>query len=114
MDDSHDERDQLAWLREALDRAEPAPPDVVPGAGPTRESWLRMNDAVGTWTEVHTPGEVICDADGIPIGMTAGEVNTVYFGGATVTPAQLEAVGLTPDDVPNLNVVDPPKRKDQK
>lgn len=111
MDEPHDELD---WLRNAIDRAESAPPDVVPPTGLTREDLLRMNDNTGTWTEVHTPGEVICDADGIPIGMTAGETNTVYFGGATVTPAQLEAVGLTPDDVPNLDVVDPPKRKDQK
>lgn len=96
------------FLRHLMDR-EPVPRDIVPGAGMTRETMLRQNAAVGTWSQVTVPGEVLLDVDGCPIGMTASTTEGVYFGGVIVTRSQLARLGLTPEDVPKLHEIDDPK-----
>lgn len=102
------------WVRSVFGKNPPPPRDIVPGSGLSREDLLRQNANVGSVVDFHIPGEILEDSDGNPIGMTPSRTEKTIFGGASVTPAQLEAVGLTPDDVPNLDVVEPPRRKDQK
>lgn len=104
MNDDDAERE---FVRELF--SQPVPRDVVPPTGLTREDVLRMNDNTGTWTQIHTPGEVVEDTDGNPIGVTPDEVETVYFAGAAMTEHELEQLGLSPEDVPNIRIL--PDRK---
>lgn len=101
-----------AWLRRLFDDRDHPPADVVPARRLTpaerREHYLHLNGIAGTWAEVTIPGEVILDADGWPVGFEAPRTETVHRD-AAVTVAELEVVGLTPEDVPNLTVWEPPR-----
>lgn len=102
-----------AWVRNLFARArddQGPPPDVVPPERRPmdRAELLRLNDQSG-WAEVTIPGEVILDADGIPTGVGPSRTETVHRS-TTVTTDDLESAGLTPDDVPELVVVEPPRR----
>lgn len=110
---NEDDRESVDWLREVFEKQPPAPRDVVPAEGLTRDDLLRMNEAVGTAATGTIPGKVIVDVDGLPIGVEESRTETTVFGGAVVTSADLERNGLTADDVPHLTVMDPP-RKEQK
>lgn len=101
------------FVRHLFDSTDSPPRDIVPGSGPTREDYLRFNDMADTIVEVTMPGEVICDVDGTPNGMTPATTQNVYSAGAVVTTAELAKVGLTPTDVPNLRVLDPPTKQEQ-
>lgn len=83
------------------------PRDVVPPTASTRDTLLRMNAMVGEIVTVLNPGEIVEDVDGFPIGMTENTVTRAPFAGAVVTPAHLASVGLTPQDVPNLTIINP-------
>ncbi|MDN4521415.1 hypothetical protein QYF68_26855 [Mycolicibacterium austroafricanum] len=84
-----------------------APRDVVPPAPPTREQILQWNDMVGTTVTVSAPGEVIPGPDGFPAGMTPNETYTVPLNTPLqVFRDQLDAAGLTADDVPHLTIID--------
>lgn len=107
MSDHDPTDDERQFVRDLFNTDNLPPADIVPGSGPTREDYLHWNDSVGTGTQVLQPGEPVLDVDGIPTAMPPAEVVGVYFGGAVVTRAELERVGLTPDDVPNLKVIDP-------
>jgi hypothetical protein len=76
---------------------------------PDRAELLRLN-ALPEWAEVITPGEVVLDGDGVPIGVGPSTTEVVHRS-FTVTRADLEAAGLTPEDVPVLVVIDPPSRE---
>ena len=82
------------------------PKDVVPPAPLTREQLLRVNDAVGTAVHVSEPGEVLTDTDGVPIGVGPTVTSSATLGSWPVYRDQLDAAGLTPDDVPNLTIID--------
>lgn len=88
------------------------PRDVVPGSGLTREDILAMDEAIGTRVNVQTPGEVLCDVDGIPTAVEPTRHRTASLAGVVLTSRDLQRVGLTPEDVPNISVVtpdDPPR-----
>lgn len=107
--------DMNAWrteVREMFARAREVPRDVVPGPGPTRDDLVRWNATVGQVVTGTIPGRLIEDVDGMPLGVEPSREITSIFGGASVTTAQLDAAGLTPDDVPNLDVIDPPNLKE--
>lgn len=95
------------WLAEL--RRDPAPRDVVPGGGLTREDVLRMNAATGTIREGTVPGRVLIDVDGIPTAVEPSRTIRSYFGGIGLTRAQLAALDLTPEDVPNVYILNPRK-----
>lgn len=82
------------------------PTDVVPPAPRTREQILRMNDAVGTAVHVSEPGEILTDTDGMPIGVGPTTTSSATLGSWPVYRDQLDAAGLTPEDVPNLTIID--------
>ncbi|WP_460358984.1 hypothetical protein [Mycobacterium sp. ZZG] len=89
------------------DDASKAPRDVVPPAPLTREQIVELNDTVGTTVTFSVPGEVIPDSDGFPAGMTPNETYTVPLTThLQVFRDQLDAAGLTADDVPNLTIID--------
>lgn len=111
-EDGDDDRRELA--RRLFDPSNSPPADVVPGSGLTREVLLAQNAATGTWQKVRIPGEVILDVDGNPIGMEPSREESVCFGGTVVTRSQLEKLGLTPDDVPNVKVMDDPTPKEKR
>lgn len=102
------------FLRRLFDSSDRPPEDVVPHERATpaemREHYLRMNAIAGTWVEVTIPGDVILDPDGVPIGVGESRTELTYHGGAVVMRYQLEDVGLTPEDVPNLSILDHPRR----
>ncbi|HEY7053684.1 MAG TPA: hypothetical protein VH496_16345 [Mycobacterium sp.] len=109
-----DEDDQAReFVRHLFSTADSPPRDVVPGSGPTREDYLRWNETADTIVEVTLPGEVLLDSDGVPNGMTPATTQTVYAAAVVVSTAELAKVGLSPDDVPNLRVLDPPGKQDQ-
>lgn len=108
----HDPTDEeRAFVRDLFNPDGAPPADVVRGPGPTREDYLRWNDSVGKGTQVTQPGEPVLDVDGIPIAMPPTETVDVYLGGVVVTTAELARVGLTPDDVPNLRVLNAKEHK---
>ena len=104
------------WWRRLLDTSDAPPPDVVPPTKATpaekRAHYLRMNDIAGTWVPITIPGEVILSPDGVPIAVEPSRVENAYHGGAVVARYELEDVGLTPDDVPKLRIVELPRRSD--
>lgn len=86
-----------------------APADVVPPSPSTREQILQWNDQIGATVTISVPGQMISDLDGLPAGMTPSEVYTVPLPGRLqVFRDQLDAAGLTEDDVPNLTIIDRP------
>lgn len=104
--------EKSAFVRALLDREDRPPRDVVPpGPGPSRETLLAMNDAVGTVVEQVIPGEVLVDLDGVPVAVEPSRTETSVFGGATVTRADLDRAGLTEADVPCLTVYRPKEKK---
>lgn len=114
MSDDENRDERRDWLRELFTATQRPPRDVVPHREPTpeekREHLLQMNAATDTWREVTRPGEVVCDIDGVPIGIEAPEVETVYCGGAAVTLNDLDRAGLTSADVPKLTVIENPRK----
>ncbi len=112
-DDDRNDDEMLDWLRQAFDRAD-NPPHEYAGEtiGLTREDLLAQNEAAGTWAEVTIPGKVDFDVDGVPSGVGPSTTEAVYRGPTVVTRSQLAALDLTPEDVPNLVVMDdPPERQ---
>lgn len=106
MTDPTDDDEAREFVRHLFGDASDAPPrDVVPGAGPTREDYLRWNEQTGTASEAPRHGEPILDANGIPTAMPAPTTETVVFGGVAATVEDLAAVGLTPEDVPNIHII---------
>lgn len=84
---------------------DPAPKDIVPGAGPTREHLLRLNDSVGTWAPPPPSRIAGYGIDGWPIMVANDDVIGVWRGRSSVTASELERVGLTAADVPKLRVL---------
>lgn len=107
--------DEAREFARALFAPTPVPADLVPRSEPTqeerREHLLSLNRAADSERMMTTPGEVLEDVDGNPIGMTAPTTELVFIGAATITPDDLERAGLTEEDVPNLNITDFTKEK---
>lgn len=90
-------------------RPSPIPEDVVRyGDQRTAEHYQRMNDRTGQSIVFRTPGQPIEDVNGSLVGMTPASEEPATFYGAIVTRHELERVGLSPEDVPNLRVIDAP------
>ena len=70
-----------------------------------REDYIAQNAAVGTWYRPQP--EFLEDVDGMPLGISLNTCEFGYNGGTIVTRAELAAVGLTPEDVPNLTIIEP-------
>ena len=73
-----------------------------------KDLYLKFNDAAGkrstmTMTE---PGEPVTDVNGTPSHVTQGKTSSGTFAGATFTRREIEAVGLTAEDLPNLRIID--------
>lgn len=85
------------------------PADVVPpSSGPTADTYRRMSALVGRPVRAEFPGEVVCDVDGVPAGVGPSRRVDATMARPIVTRDQLERVGLTPEQVPNLYVIDVP------
>ncbi|WP_226438617.1 hypothetical protein [Rhodococcus yananensis] len=97
------------WLRDLF--GDP-PRDDTRGPGLDRETILRQNDMAGKVVHVTIPGQLVEDADGNPIGMTPNLTESSYFG-VCMTLRNLAEAGLTPDDVPNIRIVDEPRKGQQ-
>lgn len=101
---SDDQQPYLDW-REDPHGSPPA--DLVPHTDQrTAQHYRDLNDRVGSLVETTTPGEPIEDVDGQIVGMTPSRTERAIVGPAIVDRADLEAVGLRPEDVPNLKVRD--------
>jgi len=91
----------------------PAPRDVVRGPGLTREDLRRMNDRTGKLVETTTPGEVVLDVDGVPIGIERDQHGKAIFGGVAIFESDARRLGWTAEEFPNVIVMpDPTKRSD--
>lgn len=88
------------------------PEDIVPRPERTRaekrEHLLALNDAAGTVGTFTHPPRVHFDVDGLPNGIEPPVTEPTWIGSAVIARHELEAAGLTEDDVPKLTVVDPP------
>lgn len=82
-----------------------APRDAVPPPPPSRDEILQWNALVATAATISEPGEVI-STDGVPIGVGPTTTTRATIGALTVYQDQLDAVGLTADDVRNLTIRD--------
>ena len=87
-----------------------APRDIVPGEGLTIEALRRQNDMTGKVVPITIPGEVILDVDGMPIGVEPSTTTRGYFGGTVITQADVDRLGIDPDDFPNIKIMDWPTR----
>ena len=81
-----------------------APRDVVAPTQPTRKQILEWNAMVGTVLPVSQPGDFRVDADGAPLAVGPSSTAPELIGALPVYADQLDAAGLTPNDVPNLIV----------
>lgn len=82
------------------------PRDVVPPAGPSAETLRRLNNAIGKPIQQKEPGELIEDTDGNPIAVEQSKTHAATLGTVTITAAEVEAAGLTPADLPNLEILE--------
>jgi hypothetical protein len=85
--------------------SEEIPRDVIP-TGMTADALRQLNTIVGKNITVQEPGEIIEDVNGVPIGVTESTTMTAMLGEPVVTAAEVQAAGLTPEDLPNLNIVE--------
>lgn len=70
-----------------------------------REQLLELNDmSDGSLVKFMGEPTIIEDVNGMPIGMDATPVHWAKLDGVTVTAAEVRDAGLTPADLPNLNV----------
>ncbi|TDT30886.1 hypothetical protein [Naumannella halotolerans] len=87
-------------------------PENVPGDivghtdGCTREHYMYLNNRVNTIGPITIAGQPVYGPDGEWLGMTPNRTEPCHYGTSFVTRAQLEKVGLTAADVPNLRVID--------
>lgn len=88
------------------DNTEDHPADVVPKAGITAETLLQLNAAIGQQISHQEPGEIMTDLNGLPSAVEDPTITEATLGGAVVTAAEVKAAGLTPDDIPNIDVID--------
>ncbi|KUI37595.1 hypothetical protein AU195_18275 [Mycobacterium sp. IS-1496] len=103
----HDEQDDQMreWAREVFGSAERPPQDIVPTPGLTRKALERQSAATGKPCTGTIPGKVICDPDGIPIGVEESRTVTGIFGGTVITEAEAERLGIAPDELPGITIV---------
>lgn len=104
-----------AWVRHVF--GDPAPRDVVPGDGLTVQALDRMNAAVGKAGTGTVPGQVVCDPDGLPIGVGPSRTVTGEIGPAVVSSTDLDRLGLSIDQAearwPGLVFIEaPPNRRE--
>lgn len=85
------------------------PPDVVPRRQVQRDALLALNSAVGEVCVVYTPGELLEDVDGAPLGVSDSEFQHFTMARPTVHLAAVQAAGLTAADLPNLRIIDSDK-----
>lgn len=101
------------WLRSIFEHGEDVPADIVPGAGLTLEGLRDLNAAAETYGTVTHPGDVILDADGVPVGVEESTTEEVYRGAAVIHKNDLDRLGLTIEDAkifwPKLHYFDPAK-----
>lgn len=83
---------------------DPTPEDIIPNRR-SANYYRQMDQMVGQFITIEIPGQPIEGPDGELIGMTENRTERTYFGGAGVTPTELEQAGLTPADVPNLHII---------
>lgn len=115
MTDEHDNdrdelRDQLAAL---FDRSDAAPRDVVPSEGLTLDDIRRADQLMNTQVTGTIPGEVVTDVDGVPIGVGPSQTVTSEFGGMVISQADVDRLGINPDDHPSIVGVWPPNRQEK-
>ena len=80
----------------------PPPADVVPPPGLTIEALRQLNDMVGREVVMSTPGRVLCDPDGIPIGIEPGETVLADLASPVISASEIERLGIDPNDFPNI------------
>lgn len=103
----HDEQDDEMrdWVRQVFGTAERTPPDIVPTPGLTREALERQSAAAGKPCSGTIPGKVICDPNGIPIGVEESRTVTGIFGGTVITEAEAERLGIEPGELPGITII---------
>lgn len=88
------------------------PEDSVPRPPLTLETLRKLNDTVDQQVTVHEPGEMIFDAEGLPLGFTEGTSSQAIMAPGIFLRAELDRLGGHPDDFPNLRFIDPPTAED--
>lgn len=83
------------------------PRDVVPRPGVTREVLERLCSTAGQSVEVHIPGDVLLDADGIPAGVGPGRTESAVLMAPCITRAEAVELGIGDGDLDGLRIVDP-------
>lgn len=83
-----------------------APRDVVPARGLDRKALIELNAAVGGYVEVHVPGEVVADVDGVPNAVGPTTVESASLARCVVMAADVERAGLTAADLPNIKIIE--------
>lgn len=81
-----------------------APPDLVPPKPLTRAQLEEVAALCGRAVTYVWPGDFIEDPDGNPVGMTASTTGTATVGAVTITRAEVDALGITEGDIPNVRI----------
>jgi hypothetical protein len=80
--------------------------DIVERQPLTREQILKWNLLAGNKVDVTLPGELVEDLDGIPSSVGPSKVTPgATFTHLTVTRPELDATGLTPEEIPHVRIV---------
>ncbi|BBZ63422.1 hypothetical protein [Mycolicibacterium monacense] len=115
MQEGNEQDDETRdWVRQVFSTAERTPQDVVPTPGLTREALERQSAAAGKPCSGTIPGKVICDPDGIPIGVEEARTVTGIFGGTVITEAEAERLGIAPGELPGITIIPTTKKDDTK
>ncbi|MDQ1247532.1 MAG: hypothetical protein QG597_1902 [Actinomycetota bacterium] len=84
----------------------PPPPDIVARRGIDADTLRLLDAAQGQQVQIHIPGEVVVDVDGIPIAVEPSTVTAGSLAGFTISRAELAATGLTEKEVPSVRIAD--------
>lgn len=82
-----------------------APKDIVPVGELTIETVRLLDEYAGRTVQVVTPGEILTDPDGIPIGVGPMTRDTVTLAGAVITQREADRLGIDPSEFPNITIV---------
>ena len=82
------------------------PQDIVPPKGLTADTLRHLNATIGQQIEQREPGELIDDVDGNPLAVGAPQHHIGTLANVAVTAAEVQAAGLTPADIPNIDIIE--------
>ena len=104
--DDNDRQEFREYARALFANVECPPRDVVPPTGLTREALERQSAAYLKPCISTIPGEVICDTDGYPIGVTESRSVSAIFAGTAISKVDADRLGIAAGELPGIHIIE--------